>query len=48
MIIGGYAVGYHGYVRATGDLDIFVEVSEANAEGLVKSFHEFGFFYSLV
>ena len=27
LVIGGYAVGYHGFVRATGDLDI---------EGLTK------------
>ena len=25
VVIGGYAVAYHGYVRYTGDLDIFVE-----------------------
>ena len=24
LIIGGYAVGYHGYPRATGDLDVWV------------------------
>src|SRR5580700_9886984 len=23
LVIGGYAVGYHGFVRATGDLDAF-------------------------
>jgi hypothetical protein len=22
LVFGGYAVGYHGYPRATGDLDI--------------------------
>jgi hypothetical protein len=24
LVVGGYAVGYHGFVRATGDLDVFV------------------------
>ncbi len=43
MIVGGYATGYHGYVRATGDLDIFVEVSESNADKLVQTFRDFGF-----
>lgn len=43
LIVGGYALGFHGYVRATGDLDIFVEVSEENAEKLVAVFLEFGF-----
>ncbi len=25
LLIGGYAVGYHGYVRAIGDMDIWVD-----------------------
>lgn len=24
LLIGGYAVGYHGYPRATGDMDIWI------------------------
>jgi hypothetical protein len=28
LLIGGYAVAYHGHPRATGDLDIWVAVSE--------------------
>ena len=43
LIIGDYAVGYHGFVRATGDLDIFVRVSPGNAALLVKVFGDFGF-----
>ncbi|MDA0350175.1 MAG: hypothetical protein O3C20_22560 [Verrucomicrobia bacterium] len=43
VVVGGYALGYHGYVRATGDLDIFIEVSEDNADRLVIAFQEFGF-----
>jgi hypothetical protein len=43
LVIGGYAVGYHGFVRATGDLDVFVGISDRNAEGLVAVFREFGF-----
>ena len=42
LVIGGYAVGFHGFVRATGDLDVFVGVSEKNAEALVAAFHDFG------
>lgn len=26
LLVGGYAVGYHGYVRATADLDVFGEI----------------------
>ena len=43
VVIGGYAVAYHGYVRYTGDLDIFVELSENNAAKLVCALREFGF-----
>jgi predicted nucleotidyltransferase len=43
LVIGGYAVGYHGFVRATGDLDVFVGISEKNAEGIVAVFRDFGF-----
>jgi predicted nucleotidyltransferase len=43
VVIGGYAVAYHGYVRYTGDLDIFVEISEANAVKLVSALRAFGF-----
>jgi hypothetical protein len=25
VVIGGYALAYHGYVRYTGDLDIFAQ-----------------------
>jgi hypothetical protein len=41
-LIGGYAVAYHGYVRATGDLDIFVECSSENAESITKACQSFG------
>ena len=43
VVIGGYAVAYHGYVRYTGDLDIFVELSVNNAAKLVSALREFGF-----
>ncbi len=26
LVIGGYAVGYHGYPRATNDIDVFIAV----------------------
>lgn len=42
LVVGGYAVGYHGFVRATGDLDIFVGLNTANAERLVAAFKDFG------
>ena len=43
LVIGGYAVAYHGHVRYTGGLDIFVELSTENAERMVRALREFGF-----
>jgi len=43
LVIGGYAVAYHGCPRYTGDLDIFVEASPENAAKLVSAYREFGF-----
>lgn len=43
LLIGGYAVGYYGYPRPTGDMDIWVGVDEENAEKTVKALNEFGF-----
>jgi len=43
VIVGGYAVGVHGFPRYTGDIDIFVGISSENAARLVDVFNEFGF-----
>lgn len=42
MIVGGYAVGYHGYPRYTGDLDIWINISERNAGKMILVMNEFG------
>lgn len=43
LIVGAFAVAYHGYPRYTSDIDIFVDRSAENAELLLKAIHEFGF-----
>ena len=43
LVIGGYAVGYHGYPRATGDMDIWIAINEQNAMKMVEALEEFGF-----
>ena len=43
LLIGGYAVGYHGYPRATNDIDIWIAVEKDNAQIVVSSLKEFGF-----
>jgi hypothetical protein len=35
LLIGGYAVAYHGHPRATGDIDIWVAMDPQNAERIV-------------
>jgi predicted nucleotidyltransferase len=42
LLIGGYAVGYHGYPRTTADMDIWVKNTSENASKLLEVFHEFG------
>jgi len=43
LLVGGYAVGYYGYPRATGDMDIWFAANRTNAEALVRVFRKFGF-----
>jgi len=43
LLIGGYAVGYFGYPRATADMDIWIAMNPANAEKIVTVLKEFGF-----
>src|SRR5262249_38390104 len=43
LVIGGHAVAFHGYPRATADLDVWVAVNQKNAVRLVAALKEFGF-----
>ena len=43
LLIGGYAVGYHGYVRATVDIDIWIPININTAEKMEIIVSEFGF-----
>ncbi len=43
LLVGGYAVIHYGYVRATGDIDVWVNPSLTNAQRLVRALVEFGF-----
>ena len=42
MVVGGYALAFHGKPRYTGDLDIWINVSPENARSLVLVVNEFG------
>ena len=43
LLIGGYAVGYYGYPRPTGDMDIWIACNSNTAEKVVGILEEFGF-----
>ncbi len=43
LLVGGHAVGYYGYPRSTGDMDIWIAVNPANAAALVRVLRKFGF-----
>ncbi len=43
LIIGGYAVAFHGYPRYTKDIDIWIEMSQDNAERMLAALAQFGF-----
>jgi predicted nucleotidyltransferase len=43
LLIGGYAVIIHGYIRFTADLDVVVSNSPENVEKCVAALAEFGF-----
>ena len=43
IIVGGYALAYHGAPRYTGDIDIYVKPDPQNAGQIMKALAEFGF-----
>src|SRR5438874_524366 len=43
LVIGGHAVGHHGYPRSTADMDVWVGISPENAGKIVAALRDFGF-----
>lgn len=43
LVIGGYAVNYHGYPRYTKDIDFWIWMTEPNIEKLISAIKDFGF-----
>ncbi len=42
IIVGGYAMAFNGYVRATGDIDILVRPDRDNAIKVMRALRNFG------
>jgi predicted nucleotidyltransferase len=43
LIVGGYAVIYHGFPRATGDIDIWIGPGDVNKQKLLEALDSAGF-----
>ena len=43
IIVGAYALAYHGAPRFTGDIDIYVRPTPGNAKRIIESLDSFGF-----
>jgi hypothetical protein len=43
LVVGGYAVAFHGHPRYTKDLDVWIELAPENADKVLKALDEFGF-----
>jgi len=41
VMVGGWAVIFEGYSRTTGDIDFLIEISEENAEKILKVLEDF-------
>jgi len=43
MIVGAYALAFHGAPRYTGDMDILVKPDPKNAQRIMSALNDFGF-----
>lgn len=43
LVVGGYAVAFHGHPRYTRDMDIWIELSPDNSDKILDALKEFGF-----
>lgn len=43
LILSAYSVAYYGYVRSTGDLDVWLDSSFDNSANIIKALNKFGF-----
>src|ERR687894_3189815 len=42
LLVGAYALAAHGHVRATGDIDLWVECNRENATRIMAALERFG------
>ena len=42
LLVGAYALAAHGYVRATGDIDLWIHANPLNAKRVIRALKVFG------
>ena len=43
LVVGGFAVAWHGHPRFTADIDFLIRPDSANAELVIRTLRDFGF-----
>lgn len=43
VVVGSFALAFHGSPRATGDIDFWIRPTTSNAKALIKALEVFGF-----
>lgn len=43
LVVGGYALAFHGYPRYTKDIDFWIWIDKKNANNILKTLQDFGF-----
>src|SRR5271157_4389017 len=43
LVVGAFAVAFHGFPRYTADLDLLVRPTAGNADRILRALSEFGF-----
>ena len=43
VIVGAFALAFHGFPRATGDIDFWINPEKTNAMALIAALKDFGF-----
>ena len=43
LLVGAYALAFHGVPRYTGDLDVFINPDAANYRRVIEALNDFGF-----
>ena len=42
ILVGGLAVNYHGFIRSTGDVDVWIDDSKTNRNNFVNALKNYG------